>query len=86
MITFIKRIVNRVRFKKQVRSDESINVVNSMAKARHLYKELSLKAHPDRNQTQSEIAEDLMQKLVDNKLNYAGLLALKKEIKEKLNR
>ena len=86
MIAIIKRLINRIRFRRQIGRDESVNVVDSMAKARQLYKVLSLKTHPDRNPDKREIAEDLMKKLVANKLNYAGLLALEQEIKEKLNR
>ena len=55
-----------------------------MAKARNLYRELSVKAHPDRNPNNVEVAEDLMQRIVANRHNYAALLALKQEVIEKL--
>ena len=79
-----KRMINRLRFRKTIKRDESVNVVDSMAKARILYKELCIKVHPDKNNEQREIAEDLMQRIVANRCNYAALLSLKQEVVEKL--
>ncbi len=67
-----------------VKQDESNNVVDSMVLARRLYKELSVKAHPDRNPNRQAEAEDLMKRIVDNRFNYAALVALKQEVTEKL--
>lgn len=86
MIAFFKRFINRLRFRTHVRTDESLNVIDSIAKARQLYRALSVKAHPDRNPKQREVAEDIMQRLVANKQNYAGLLLIQEEIEEKLKR
>jgi hypothetical protein len=55
-----------------------------MVLAKRLYKELSVKAHPDRNPNCQVEAEDLMQRIVANRFNYAELLALKQEVSEKL--
>lgn len=80
----LNRLYNRIRLKKRFKGDESRNVVDGMAKARRLYKELALKAHPDRNPHQRELAEELTARLANNKFNYIGLLELKKEIEKKL--
>lgn len=78
------RIINRIRFRRTIRGDESTNVVDSVVKARKLYKELSLAAHPDRHPDRREIAEILMRRITANKRNYSELLKLKKEVEEKL--
>ena len=78
------RIINRIRFRRTIRGDESTNVVDSVVKARKLYKELSLAAQPDRHPDRREIAEILMRRITANKRNYSELLKLKKEVEEKL--
>ena len=74
---------NRLRFRRHTK-DESANVVDSIVKARKLYKELSVIAHPDRNPKQADIAEELMKRIVENRSNYAALVKLKMEVNEKL--
>lgn len=81
-----KHIVKRIQFRKTIKSDESINVVDSMVKAHALYKELSLQIHPDKHPEDREIAENLMQRTIANKSNYTALIALKKEADETLNK
>jgi hypothetical protein len=83
-MNIIYRIWKRFRFRKTVKRDESSNVVDSMVLARRLYKELSVKAHPDRNPNRQAEAEDLMQRIVANRFNYSALVALKQEVSEKL--
>lgn len=80
------RIVNRIRFRKQISYDESINVVDSIVKAKKLFKELSSLAHPDKNPDNLEVAENLMKHIVANRNNYEELLKLKKEVNDKLNK
>lgn len=82
---FIQRLLKRIRFRKTIRRDESTNVVNGIAKARSLYKELIPKAHPDRHQEKKEIAENLTMQINENRYNYEALLLLKQEVEEKLN-
>lgn len=82
---FIKRFLNRIRFKKNIKHDESSNVVNGITKARSLYKELIQKTHPDLHKEQKEIAEELSQRINENKYNYDVLILIKQEIEEKLN-
>ena len=83
-MNIVRRFINRIRFRNTIKRDESANVVDSMVKARRLYKELSLSAHPDKHPDKSEIAEDIMQRITKNKHNYSELLKLKIEIEEKL--
>ena len=78
------RIINRIRFRRIIKGDESANVVDSMVKARKLYKELSLAVHPDRHPDRRETAESLMRRVTSNKHNYSELLKLKTEIEKKL--
>jgi curved DNA-binding protein CbpA len=63
------------------------NLVNSIAKSRELYKELSRQCHPDRfvNTDLQPTAEDIFQEISRNKRNYKILLALKERAIEKLN-
>lgn len=85
-MNFIIRIFNRICFRRTLSEDQSRNVVDSMVKARMLYRELSAKAHPDKNLDNREEAELLMQKVSANKHNYEALLQLEKEINKKLNK
>ena len=82
---FIKRLLNRIRFRITIRRDESANVVNGITKARNLYKELIQKTHPDLHKEQKEIAEELSQRINESKYNYEALLIIKQEVEEKLN-
>ncbi len=81
----IFRLIKRLKFRKIVYKDESSNVVNGIAKARALYKRLTVEAHPDRNPNHREEAEDLMSRISANRYNYDTLILLEEEVKEKLN-
>lgn len=63
---------------------QSINVVDSIVKAKSLYKELVLRAHPDRNVEKRDIAEELTKLLTANKFNYKELKKIEVLIDEKL--
>jgi hypothetical protein len=78
------RFLRRLRFRRTLKIDESTNVVDGIVKARKLYKELCAIAHPDRNQYKSDIAEEIMKRIVANKHNYSELLFIQKEVEEKL--
>ncbi len=80
----LKRFFNRLKFRQTIRTDESCNVVDSMVKARRLYRELSIAAHPDRHPAQKDIAEEIMQRITANKHNYSELIQLKSEIEKRL--
>lgn len=83
-MNLFSRILNRIRFRRTLKGDQSRNVVDGMVKARQLYKELSVKTHPDKNIDNREEAERLMKEVTTNKHNYEILTQLKKEIEEKL--
>ena len=84
-MNILSRFINRLRFRKIIKTDQSTNVVDSMVKARKLYKELCIKTHPDKHREQQAIAEELMKKVVASRFDYNGLLQLQIEIKEKLD-
>lgn len=75
----------RLRRRLKGQTNQSKNIVDSIVKAHALYKKLSIKAHPDRNPDNRDIAEELMQRITSNKNNYAQLLTLEQEVNEKLN-
>lgn len=81
----ISRFFARLNFRRVIKKDESYNVVDSMVRARKLYRELSAAAHPDRHPTKRDVAEALMQQVTANKHNYSVLISLKDEIEKKLN-
>lgn len=81
-----RNFFKRLRFRRTIISDESVNVVNSMARARQLYKRLAILAHPDNNPQNVELAKELMQRIVENKKNYANLLRIEQDVKEMLNK
>lgn len=83
-MNILYRLINRVKFKRLIKSNESENVVAGMAKAHKLYKELVIKAHPDKHQEKRDIAEDITSRLTCCRYDYAKLLRLKHEIEEKL--
>lgn len=83
-MSILSRFFRRIKFRRSIKTDQSNNVVDSMVKARALYRELSIKAHPDKNIGNKEIAEDLIKRIVANRFNYAGLVALEKEVDENL--
>lgn len=80
----IIRIINRWRFRKTIKEDQSQNVVDGIVKAKTLYKELCQMAHPDRHQEKKDIAEEIMKRVVVSRHNYSKLLSLKKEIEDRL--
>lgn len=80
----ISRFLARLKFRRRIKTDESSNVVDSIVKARQLYKELSIAAHPDKHPSRKDVAEDIMQRITANRHNYSALMSLKNEIEEKL--
>lgn len=80
----LTRLLHRIQFRKAIKNDESVNVVDGMVKAQMLYKRLSILAHPDRNPEKRDMAEDLMSRITANRFNYSELLKLKVEAEEKL--
>lgn len=79
-MNLFSRFFRRIRFRRTIKSDQSINVVDGVVKARRLYKELSVTAHPDKHPDDSEWANDVMSRIVSNKHNYMALREIKEEI------
>lgn len=82
-MNLFSRFFRRIRFRRTIKSDQSINVVDGMVKARRLYKELSVMAHPDKHPDDSAWANDVMNRIVANRHNYMALLAIKEEIAQR---
>lgn len=85
MVNIFKYISNYFR-RKRVRSKvrEEVNVVESMAKAKSLYKELILKAHPDRHIDKADLAQSITEEINKNRYNYQELLRIKDLIESEL--
>ena len=81
MFRILKKMFSRN--KKAIEHNE-VNVVDSIVKARKLYKELIIKAHPDRNPNNIELAKTLSQQITENRYNYAELKKLQQIINNKL--
>lgn len=63
---------------------ESTNIVESIASAKSLHKELIRKAHPDKNPKKVELAQEITELLNMNRYNYRELLKLKERIENEL--
>lgn len=83
-MNILYRLVNRIRHRRLTKSNESKNVVAGMVKARKLYKDLVIKAHPDKHPDKCVVAEDITSRLTRCKYDYAELLKLRDEIQKKL--
>lgn len=81
MINWIKRLFHK---KENESVKESINVVASIGKAKSLYKELIVKAHPDKHPNQLELATTLTELINKNRYNYSELLKIKNRIESEL--
>ncbi|MDD5149854.1 MAG: hypothetical protein PHC28_05155 [Flavobacterium sp.] len=87
IITYKKRKI-RKELKKRVLKDgtrdykeTAQNIVNSISKSKKLYKELIVKIHPDKIQTDKrEKAQDISARLTQSKRNYSELSSLEIEI------
>lgn len=71
-------------FSARSKTNESINIVNSIAKAKKLHKELILYAHPDRHPNNQELATRLSEQINENRFNYSELLKLQDIVNNKL--
>ena len=65
-------------------SDEAYNIVESIAKAKPLYKELIKQAHPDKHPNNKDVAEELTAMINNNRFNYRELLKIKDLVNDKL--
>lgn len=75
----------------QVQNDEPIdfkNIMNSAFLSVDLYDKLKVKCHPDRfasDPVKQAVADNLFQRITQNRVNYKVLLELKQEAERKLN-
>lgn len=81
MFSVLKALFGR---KKKVVEHNEVNVVDSIVKAKKLYKELIIKAHPDKNPNNLELAKTISQQVAENRYNYAELKKLQQIINNKL--
>ena len=83
---YIMRLAKWFRwvFPAKNKTNESINIVNSIAKAKKLHKELILYAHPDRHPNNQELATRLSERINENRFNYSELLKLQDIINKEL--
>lgn len=72
------------RKKRKMSTNEAINVVASLAKAKQLHKKLLIKTHPDRHLDKIELATELSSLVNENRYNYEALLQLEKRIETEL--
>ena len=79
MFRWVKNLFSKKEYK-----DESLNVVASIGKAKSIYKDLIIKAHPDKHPNQSEFATTLTELINKNRYNYSELLKIKKRIETEL--
>lgn len=71
-------------FRKREKDIDVTNIVQSMSKAKVLYRKLIKLTHPDRNPQKRELAEELTQQVNQARFDYNKLLVLQKQIEEQL--
>lgn len=71
-------------FRKREKDIDVTNIVQSMSKAKVLYRKLVMLTHPDRNPQKRELAEELTQQVNQARFDYNKLLVLQKQIEEQL--
>ena len=80
----IKWLLNLFHKRNNDTINEGINVVESIGKAKSLYKDLIIKAHPDKHPNQSELATTLTELINKNRYNYSELMKIKTRIEIEL--
>ena len=83
MFSWFKRLFLSRKHRKEAIS-ESINVVESIAGAKTLHKELIRRAHPDKHSDKEGLAKEITDLVNENRYNYRELLRLKKRIENEL--
>ncbi|EKU88940.1 hypothetical protein HMPREF9447_03814 [Bacteroides oleiciplenus YIT 12058] len=71
-------------FNSSTSNHEEMNIVDSIAKSKILYKKLISITHPDRNPTQEELAKVLSERINANRYNYRELKNIEQEVYKKL--
>lgn len=83
MFRWFKRLFMSRKQRKESIS-ESMNIVESIAGAKSLHKELVLKSHPDKHPDKEELAKEITNLVNENRYNYRELLKLKGRIENEL--
>lgn len=65
---------------KKERISEGINVVSGISRAKSLYKELIILAHPDRHLNEEKHYQELTDRINANRYNYNELVKIKEEL------
>ncbi len=65
-------------------NNETFNVVESISKAKDLYKSLIIRSHPDKHPRDTDLATELTRLVNANKFNYRELLNIEKRIVKEL--
>ncbi len=68
----------------KTRNKEITNIVNSISKAKQLYKSLIIQAHPDKHPDKKELAQKITSLINENRYNYDALVELKNTIEKEL--
>lgn len=68
------------RKEQKVTVNEGLNVVTGISKAKSLYKELIVLAHPDRHPNEEDFYQELSNRITANRYNYNELEKIKQEL------
>ena len=68
----------------KTKNKEITNIVNSISKAKQLYKSLIIQAHPDKHPDKKELAQKITSLINENRYNYDALVELKNTIEKEL--
>lgn len=80
MLKWLKKVLTSSK-----QTHEELNIVNSIANAKRLYKELIIKSHPDKHPNNVELAQSLTERVNNSRYNYNELLELKDIIEKELS-
>lgn len=82
LILKIKQIFSRESNK--AKDKEITNIINSMSKAKQLYKKLIVQAHPDKHPDKKDMAQQIVSQINENRYDYNALAELEKIIQKEL--
>lgn len=77
LLSFFSKIFKR---KRHNAIDEGLNVVCGISKAKALYKELIILAHPDRHPEGKKYYQEITNRITANRYNYNELVKIRNEL------
>lgn len=83
-LKWLKSIFQRKPKNKFNAKVETDNIVLGIANAKALHRRLVIMAHPDKNPSQRELAEEITKLINKNKYNYNELVRLEQRIKTEM--